>query len=207
MRPKLKVNEIQDLHDARYCSAVGIYLLGFNLQKGNDQKVSAAAVKEVMGWLSGPESIGEFAYETPDEIKASLEEYGLNYISLPMDYHEGLAQDLEAKLIFRFGEEAIATGPELSHLIRLAEKFPEALFELTVDPDGQEVWEALEEAGLISRSLFRFEDPDTIYLHLKKGGNEAFGFALGEFFEEPGGNLDYQKCDDFVDRYQELLPA
>jgi len=207
MRPKLKVNEIKDLHDARYCSAVGIYLLGFNLQNGNDDKVTAKMVKEVMGWLSGPESIGEFAYETQDEINATQEEYELNYVGIPMDYHPDLAGEIKAPLIFRFGEEAIQAGPELSHLLRLCEKFPEALFELSIDPGNAEVWEEVKEANLVQRSLFRFEDPDSIYNSLKKGGQEAFGFALGEFVEEPGGNLDYQKCDDFVERYDELLPV
>ena len=31
MRPKLKLNNISSLHDARYCSAVGVEIIAFNL--------------------------------------------------------------------------------------------------------------------------------------------------------------------------------
>lgn len=203
MRPKLKLNHIRTLHDARYCSAVGVDLLSFSLQKNGDNPLSPAQISEIMDWLSGPEAVGEFDYATPDEIKDLVGASKVNWVSVPMDYPISSISDLPEKVIFR------AASPleldQVNYLEKLASQFPNALFEYTLSVE--EVWAAAKTAGLIEKSLLQYEDPDSVYASLTKEGIKPFAFSLGDFVEEPAGNLDYQTCDDFLEEFQLLVTA
>ena len=200
MRPKLKLNNISSLHDARYCSAVGVDLLAFNLLPDAGEALTTSQIAEIMEWLSGPESIGEFGYQTPDEIRQLSEAAKINWVSVPFDYPLQTATDLPAQLIFR--KEHLLNQSDWDTLNRLAGTFPEALFEFSVEDD--QVWNLLKENKLISRSLLRFSSPDPIYTMLTKEGLKPFAFSLGDFVEEPDGHLDYETCDDFIEEFQSL---
>lgn len=204
MRPKLKLNQIKSLHDARYCSAVGVELLGFQMDEARDEFVKPAAIAEIMEWLSGPEAVGEFAYEAPSEIVEAAEKAKLTWVSVPLDYPAPTATELPANLIFRALEINLEMLDKIS---ALAAEFPQARFEFSVNPEDTEVWTALLDSGLVERSLLGYAEPDPIYDLLKKNGLKPFAFSLGLFVEEPDGLLDYETCDDFIDQYQALLPA
>ncbi|MEM7037388.1 MAG: hypothetical protein AAF570_10440 [Bacteroidota bacterium] len=201
MKPKLKLNDITNLHDARYCSAVGIYLLGFDVKT-----LGAPAVMTMIEWLSGPEGVGEFEYETPDEIRELTTAAQLKYVRVPLDYSREDAAKIGLPLIFSAGN-AVLSETGLGEVAELAAAFPEALFEFAIAESDTEGWAFLQEKGLIERSLLCFEDPDAVYQMLERAGHKPFAFTLGAFFEEPDGALDYQKCDDFVEQFHELLPA
>lgn len=203
MRPKLKLNNITTLHDARYCSAVGVDLLAFDLRQNAENVLTTKQVAEVMDWLSGPESIGEFGYETPDEIKQLAEAAKVNWISVPMDYPLATAYDLPANLIFRL--QADLDKSFLSMQGELAEQFPKALFEYGVSDEL--VWNSLKSTGMIERSLLRYASPDAIYAMLTKEGFKPYAFSLGDFVEEPDGQLDYETCDDFIEEFQSMVLA
>ena len=204
MRPKLKLNHIKSLHDARYCSAVGVELLGFRFGNDADDGLAPAAVAEIMEWLSGPESVGEFQYESPEEIGEVAQQAKLHWVAVPIDYPSASVGNLPEKLIFKaghFDEDLVST------LQQLAVAFPGALFELPADPSKFAVWKALLETGLIGRCILAYEEPDPIYALLQKDGHKPFAFSLGDFVEEPDGLLDYETCDEFIDQFQALLPA
>lgn len=203
MRPKLKLNNITTLHDARYCSAVGVDLLAFTLRQDAEDVLTTSQVAEVLEWLSGPSSIGEFGYETPDEIKQLAEKAKVNWISVPMDYPLPTATELPAQIIFRL--QGNLNQDTLVALQEKAAKFPEAIFEFSVSEDS--VWETLKSNGLIQRSILRFAAPDPIYAMLTREGFKPFAFSLGDFVEEPDGNLDYETCDDFIEEFESLATA
>lgn len=206
MKPKLKLNHITDLHDARYCAAVGVHLLSFHLEEADEYSIAPQAVAGIMGWLSGPVGVGEFTHSDATSINALLETTGLPWISIPMDYSADEAASIAAKLIFRGPAEALNSSG-LAHLRSLAARFPEALFEFTAGPEDEEVWSALKVEGLMERSILRFSEPTAIYSLLEKEGHPPHAFSLGEFVEEPDGALDYETCDDFMERYEEFSPA
>lgn len=200
MRPKLKLNHIQTLHDARYCSAVGVELLAFDLNPNSDFFIEPKAIGEIMGWLSGPESVGEFLYETPDEIQAAMQTAQLNWVSLPIDYPTPTATDITAPLIFR---SSSFDSSILNLVSELSSQFPEAIFELPIDELSSDEWQAIP-TPLISRIIIATESPDPVYDILKKEGVKPYAFALGDFVEEPDGQLDYETCDEFVESFHSL---
>lgn len=208
MKPKLKINQIDNLHDARYCSAVGIGLLGFDLSTNGLRRVGPAKVKEMMDWLSGPESIGEFSEEFPAEISAAAESAELHYISLPMGYNYPIPAEWQEKLIFR---SEVYDAADMVAVLDRAQEYPNAILDLSLTvagPDGAEAsLNFLKKEGLLSRTILTYDDPQPIYQWLEHAGDQVFGFSLGAFLQEPSGELDYQECDEFLAVFNELVQA
>lgn len=204
MRPKLKLNHIKSLHDARYCSAVGVALLGFQIGGDEESSMKPAAIAEIMEWLSGPEAVGEFEYQTPDEIRELAGQAKVTWISIPVDYPAPTAGDLNGQLIFRASSLDAAV---FERIVSLSAQFPKAIFEFPVDPNQGALWDKLLASGLVERAILAYEAPDPIYTLLRKDGLKPYAFSLGDFVEEPDGLLDYETCDDFIDQFMSLLPA
>ncbi|MCB9231556.1 MAG: hypothetical protein H6581_07835 [Bacteroidia bacterium] len=207
MRPELKISELTNLHDARYCAAVGIFLQAFSLERGNSKKVSVEVIREIRPWLSGPELIGEYGYDDPAEIKSDLEVVELEHISVPLDYPRENLAHLPGKLIFRSQENLRSGSAGLTLIQETAAKFPSALFEISLDSMEDSLWDDLAALGLTERCILKFQDPDPIWHLLQKKGVRPFAFSLGPWVEESSGELDYEFCDEFIGKFNELLPV
>ncbi|MDG1279661.1 MAG: phosphoribosylanthranilate isomerase [Algoriphagus sp.] len=71
----VKISGITNLSDARYCAGMYVDLLGFSLEKDADRYVSPTQFKEITGWISGVEFVGEFETYTESQILETLKEY------------------------------------------------------------------------------------------------------------------------------------
>lgn len=208
MKPKLKINDIDNLHDARYCSAVGIAYLGFDLDRQSARFIEPAKVKEMMDWLSGPISVGEFSNEDPLVIQEMAEQAQPALISLPLSYLFPIPAEWQEKLIFR---AEIWDAHDLVEVLNRAESFPKAIFDLDCAKAGRdseaETLKILKQHSLLPKVFLTYDDPVPIYHWLEKDGSEILGFSLGAFVQEPTGELDYQECDDFLTQFNELALA
>ncbi len=200
MRPKLKLNHISSLHDARYCSAVGVEFLGFSLDPSHDFYLAPKSIAEIMEWLSGPVAVGEFGYQSPSEIEQLVEEAHLNLVSLPIDYPTPTASEITSEILFR---SETLSQEIVDRISQLAEAFPAAKFEFPANPEESDLWKQLS-PSILERSLLQYASPDPIYDILKKEGVKPLAFSLGDFVEEPDGNLDYESCDDFIEEYHSI---
>lgn len=75
LRTFVKINGINNLSDARYCSGMYVNLLGFSLDKYSEKYVTPELFGEITGWLSGVEYVGEFTHEFQPDILEVLKEY------------------------------------------------------------------------------------------------------------------------------------
>jgi len=77
LRTRVKVGNVTHLSDARYCAGMGVDFLGFPV--GASGGLSPEQVKEIGGWISGP----EFFLEPDRELAAEeLNRYGLSTIQV-----------------------------------------------------------------------------------------------------------------------------
>ena len=77
----VKINEITNLSDARYCSGMFVDLLGFNLSKENPKALSGQQFSEITGWLSGIEFAAEFNQEPFEFVENELANYeGIQWV-------------------------------------------------------------------------------------------------------------------------------
>jgi hypothetical protein len=201
MRPILKINDISDLQDARYCAAIDVSLLGFRMLQ-DEAGIAPAAVAEIMNWLSGPSAVAEFGYEDPAAIRATAQAAQASRVSIPVDYPAAGLADIAMPLLFRVDLEQ---GPGMLHrATALMQDFPDALFELKwaragVDNPADPALDAI-----LPQSLIVADAPDDVYALLRKRGIRPFGFTLGSFVVEEGGGIDYNACDDFAAQYFEM---
>jgi phosphoribosylanthranilate isomerase len=75
LRTFVKLNQITNLTDARYGAGMYVNLLGFNLNKTDESFVTPDQFKELSGWVSGVDFVGEFSHESQPDILKILEEY------------------------------------------------------------------------------------------------------------------------------------
>lgn len=86
------VRGINNLSDARYCAGMGADGLIFTLDPELPGAVTPELVKELAGWVSGVELIGEFTSATPySVINEMVPRCGLNRVLLHLDRNNEVA--------------------------------------------------------------------------------------------------------------------
>lgn len=76
LKTKVKVGNITNLSDARYCAGMGVDFLGFPVS-GPDG-VTLEKFKEINGWVTGPELVIEI--DSADNAEALIDQFYANYI-------------------------------------------------------------------------------------------------------------------------------
>ncbi len=70
------------MSDARYCSGMGVDLLGFNLNQDDTEAVSPELFLEITNWVSGVQFVGEFDTLAVDNIKLIQQAIPLDFIEI-----------------------------------------------------------------------------------------------------------------------------
>jgi hypothetical protein len=200
MRPILMVEGLRNLHDARYCAAVGISMASFDLS--SDAALAPAMVREILEWLSGLEGLGVFQQEDGGMIGDKARAAGVARVVLPLDFDGVEAEKIGLRIIVN------AAQIQWPRIKAIAHQFPDALFLLPMD-GAQNIESHFhgDESTLLPRCILRCDDPDAIYHQLRRQNLQPYGFSLGAFASDENGQLDYDACDAFIQQYQELEPA
>ena len=122
-----------------------------------------------------------------------------------MDYHPDLAGEINCRVIFSSEGSSSPSETLPASIETLGKAFPTALFQLSFE-SREALDEFLSASTLsISRFLIGYSEPELIYSSLRLKEPQPFGYSLGAFVEENSGELDYEKCDVFLEQYQELV--
>lgn len=76
----VKISEVNNLSDARYCAGMGVDLMGFRLDPTNELSLSPEKFSEITGWISGVKLVGEFYESSALVIKELIDSYAIHYI-------------------------------------------------------------------------------------------------------------------------------
>lgn len=78
------VSGVNNLSDARYCSGMGVNLMGFGIDPTDEQNFTAPErFHAIVCWLSGVEFVGEFNQSTdPDYISEQASQYQISYLQV-----------------------------------------------------------------------------------------------------------------------------
>lgn len=82
---QLKICGLTSLADARFCAGAGVDYLGFVFHRESARFIEPARVREIADWLHGPELVGVFVDEAPDNVNRVAEEAGLTVVQLHGD--------------------------------------------------------------------------------------------------------------------------
>ena len=83
LKTVVKVGNISNLSDARYCSGMGVDMLGFQVLDGHPQYMPAGLFQEIRGWIAGPKIVAEiYGIRSAEEIAFVMENYRPDYFEL-----------------------------------------------------------------------------------------------------------------------------
>ncbi|GAB3270617.1 hypothetical protein GCM10027347_41410 [Larkinella harenae] len=71
----VKISNVTNLSDARYCAGMGVDLLGFSMDGSSNQYVAPEKFKEIRSWVAGLHIVGETNSIDAVEIEQLLELY------------------------------------------------------------------------------------------------------------------------------------
>ncbi len=111
----VKISEVSNLSDARYCAGMTVNLMGFDLKKDNPAYVSPENFMELTGWLSGLEFVGEYGNASEEAIKESIKDYEIHY--LQTDNPAIVPLFPEFKRILRFDMDKVTDAEEVKSIM------------------------------------------------------------------------------------------
>ncbi len=133
----VKISNVTNLSDARYCAGMGVEMLGFSLDPDGQNYVSPARFSEIKGWLAGVSLVGETDLTDLALIREVVKDYDIDMLQvgspeiLPL-----LAAELEMKMLLRVNTDLLLPGDLSSLITRYAGNV--AYFVLESDTGGAE---------------------------------------------------------------------
>lgn len=103
----VKVGGISNLSDARYCSGMGVDMLGFRVIEGQENYISPKQFQEIRGWVTGPQIVAEIhGLKNESDLTEIITQYRPDYLELGTHELKLLhANTLPIILSFKAGEE------------------------------------------------------------------------------------------------------
>lgn len=102
----VKVGNISNLSDARYCAGMGVDLLGFRTVEGNSTYMAPALFQEIRGWFSGPSIVAElYGLSEPSAVASIVQQYAPDYLEVGIAELSYLPTDISIPLIVKLDNE------------------------------------------------------------------------------------------------------
>jgi phosphoribosylanthranilate isomerase len=115
LKTLVKVGNISNLSDARYCAGMGAEMLGFAVIEGQNNFIQSKSYQEIRGWISGPSVVAEMYGITPaTNVDSIMADYAPDFLEVNLE-DIGLLPDGKLPLIVSVDETTPAED-----LIKLA---------------------------------------------------------------------------------------
>lgn len=137
LKLKVKVSEVNNLSDARYCAGMGVDMLGFHLDENHPRFIDINTVKEITNWVHGVQVVGEFSASNIDNINYLAEELKLDFIELPVSFSPDDISKLQKAVILKLNLSKGNEG-DISEIIDQYSPFVEYFLLESEDSDSIE---------------------------------------------------------------------
>jgi phosphoribosylanthranilate isomerase len=75
LKTLVKISNVTNLSDARYCAGMGVDMLGFSMDADSPDYIEPKKFEEIRGWVAGVQIVGETTETDPEIIEQLLETY------------------------------------------------------------------------------------------------------------------------------------
>lgn len=194
LKTLVKVGQISNLSDARYCAGMSVDMLGFSVISGRDNYVSPELFKEMRGWFTGPSVVAEvYGIAKHEDLQVIVQSY------LP-DFVEGSLEDIK-KLHSAFAAYIVSTTYEeiKAHEDELGIYRAQIAYLIIPESTSLENIDALSKEYKL---LLRIDspDPDDAKLH----NAHTKGIALQGSAEDKPGLKNYDALADILEKLEAL---
>jgi len=101
LKTLVKVGNISNLSDARYCAGMGVDMLGFSVVEGQDHYVSPILFKEIRGWFTGPTVVAEaYGITSNNDLSVISQHYAPDFIELSMTEFKSIKPESGNYILF-----------------------------------------------------------------------------------------------------------
>ena len=108
LKTLVKVSEVTNLSDARYCAGMGVEMLGFTLDENHPRFIELSKLREISTWISGIKSVGEFTGENVENMNYLAKELGLDYVQLSLPVRKEALKEIHKPLILKLVLESFS---------------------------------------------------------------------------------------------------
>jgi phosphoribosylanthranilate isomerase len=211
----LKICGITSLPDARYCAGAGVDMLGFIFHAESPRAVDPASVREIAGWIHGPEIVGVFVDADLGHMQTVAEQASLTMLQLHGNEPPELCARLDLPVIKAF---RVRPGETAQDIRERVDPYRDAVRYILLDAFVEGVAGGTGETfdWDIAREL------SSAYPLLLSGGLNASnveeavatvrpqGIDLSSGVELRPGNKDFDLVADLIDAFanvQDIEPA
>ena len=191
LKTLVKVGNISNLSDARYCAGMGVDLLGFRVIEGQPNHLPARLFQEIRGWISGPKVVAEIYGINNDELLSDIiTNYIPDYFELSYDEYKRIGKKLTLPAIVHITKTE-ATSADL-------DTESENIAYLVID---EEAFGVVKECTFPYPILLRVKSNKTLDEKLKEPS--VTGFALSGSEEERPGFKDYSDLAEILESLED----
>ena len=115
----VKISEVTNLSNARYCAGMGVQVLGFVREENHSSYVDPTIYTAITEWLAGVAFAAEFDHYSPQQIEATLALYpNVQYVQITNPQHVAPLQRLQKPLILCLEADKHADIVSMADLMR-----------------------------------------------------------------------------------------
>jgi phosphoribosylanthranilate isomerase len=104
LKTLVKVSNITNLSDARYCAGMGVDFLGFRVIEGQSGRLDPKSFQEIRGWITGPQIVAEvYGIQDVSQITGILENYLPDYFELSLEDYIRVGSSITLPYILNIG--------------------------------------------------------------------------------------------------------
>jgi phosphoribosylanthranilate isomerase len=82
LKTLVKVSNITNLSDARYCAGMGVEMIGFVMDNYSADFISPEKMKEIKSWVAGVLTVGETQSADYEEVKGFTQDYEIDVLQI-----------------------------------------------------------------------------------------------------------------------------
>lgn len=102
LKTLVKVGNISNLSDARYCAGMGVDLLGFTAIESQPGYIPLKLYQDIRGWVAGPSAVLElYGLKQGDSLAQLLEDYRPDFLEVGTTELEFLPDSIQQPVIVR----------------------------------------------------------------------------------------------------------
>jgi len=201
----VKISNVTNLSDARYCAGMGVEMLGFSIDQNSPNYISPKKFEEICSWLAGVQLVAESNMSDPQELLKTLAEYPVHYVQVEapglLTY---LQSELSLPLILRVSVDTYDANDIYSILSRYGDDVAYFLLESDKNLALTEDWiEVLSKLAKEYPILIGFGLEDDLTVNRLTDTFPEIGIALRGSEEIRPGYKDFGSMMDILEALEE----
>ncbi|MFY0652334.1 MAG: hypothetical protein JXQ96_09890 [Cyclobacteriaceae bacterium] len=189
----VKVGNITNLSDARYCAGMGVDMLGFCFDEASDDFIGVDNYKDITGWVSGPKLVGEFSGSNEEYILKTIAELEFDMVQVD-NIHLANSLANSYSVIYNIDPTELALGNSLSSVFQ---NLNDSIEYIVIDSQEKINNTEAQEVAKVYPVLRGFElDTSTALSSISEGYN---GISLKGSQELKPGFKDYDELADILE--------